>query len=384
MRWPIGPALALSLLWPAAVAVPAGGLAPATGPAAAAGWSAPCNPSAGRTVAPVVVAEEGTLQVRATFDHACPVGQRRINLVFLQNGVPSGSGTGPEVSINENLRASILGFLDLMDPGAGSRAGYTAFTDGHRNQVPLAPPEEWPAQWGAWASPGLETSGLVSAMHDAAGRLPANPAAAGSENLVVAILSSSRPLGTPSDLAAACGALRAVGARMAVVSLEQMRGSGGLGDLTCIDWFLRSTDGQGLDLPRLFMDLAHTVLFSPTVESVELADAMVDAFGYVRRSATPREPDVVFGPDVSWVFSPPPAGPQTISYRVQAAVGWSALRTPLSREAYVTFRYSDGSEVRLDLPNPVVCIHPRNDEGYCAGLNAGAAYLPLLARRAGH
>jgi hypothetical protein len=341
----------------------------------------PCSPSAVRAVDPLVITEDGTLQVTTTVGFSCPTGQLKLNLLFLQNGVPNGSGTGSEVPINENLRASILGMLDLVEPSSGTRAAYSAFTDAYVNQVPLTEPTAWPTRWGAWAAPGLATSGLLEALSHVASVLPANADQEGAANVVVAVLSSAEPLGSTAQIAEACAALRAVNGRLALVDMQQMRGSGGLGDLTCIDWYIRSLDGEGRDLPQTFLDLAQTVLYSPTVTSVEIADAMTDAFAYVRRSASPREPDTSFGNDVTWLFDPVPTEPFTLTYRAKAAAGWLAVRTPVSHEATATFTYSDRSILIKDLANPPVCINPHNDPTYCQRTEeSNTLFLPALAR----
>jgi hypothetical protein len=346
--------------------------------------SAPCAPTVKRVVDPLVIAEGGSVQVTTTIDYACPEGQSKVNVLFLQNGVPNGTGTGSEVAINENLRASILGFMDLVEPAKGSRAAFTAYTDNYVNQVPLSRFADWPQRWGAWSSSGLQTRGLLEAMRDIADQLPANPGLQGASNIVIAVIASDQPIGSTSEIESACAAMRAADARLALIDMQQMRGSGGLGDLSCINWYFRSLDAQGNDLPALFMDVAEAVLFTPKIESVEIVDAMTDAFEYVPRSASPRGPDTDFGNDVTWMFEPVPTVPLTLTYRARTTYGWSAVRVPVSAESRATFTYSDRSQVVRNLANPAVCINPRNNPDFCGGATeVHLAFLPALrnARR---
>ena len=360
--------------------------APVRGPAAAQELlaSAPCSPVVTRTIDPLVVAEGGGVGVTTTVDYTCPEGQFKSNILFLQNGVPNGSGEGSEVPINENLRSSILGFLDLVDPDKGSRAAFSAFTDTHVNQIPLSAFSDWPTRWGAWSASGLQTHGLLTALADIGSQLPADPGREGAKNIVIAVVTSDQPIGTTTQIESACKALQATDTRLALIDMQQMRGSGGLGDLTCINWYFRSLDGEGRDLPSLFMDIADAVLFTPEVQSVEIVDAMTDAFEYVPRSASPRGPDTDFGNDVTWMFEPGPDRPLTLTYRVKTTYGWSAVRVPVSTESRATFTYSDRSQVIRDLPNPPVCIHPLNNPAFCGGGGGDfRSFMPALWNRGG-
>jgi hypothetical protein len=238
---------------------------------------------------------------------------------------------------------------------------------------------DWPQRWGAWSSSGLQTRGLLAAMLEIDSQLPAKPGLQGASNIVVAIIASDQPIGTTAEIESACAAMRAADARLALIDMQQMRGSGGLGDLTCINWYFRSLDGQGNDLPGIFMDVAEAVLFAPQVQSVEIVDAMTDTFEYVPRSASPRGPDTDFGNDVTWMFEPVPSVPLTLTYRAWTTYGWSAVRMPVSAESRATFTYSDRSQVVRNLSNPAVCIYPRNNPGWCGGASEEfAAYLPVL------
>lgn len=341
--------------------------------------SAPCEPAVSRAIDPLAIMEEGTLKVTTTFRFTCPTGQVRMNVLFLQNGVPKGTGEGSEVPLNENLHNSILGFLDLVDPEKGTRAALAAFTDSYREVIPLGAPGGWPVDWSVWSAPDVGAKGLLAALEHADELLPAGSGAA--RNVVVAVITSNDPIGTSQQIEQACRGLRAANARLALLDMQQMRGSGGLGELACIDWYFRSLDGEGRDLPAVFMDIAEAVLFTPKVQSVEIVDAMTDAFAYVPRSASPRSPDTDVGNDVTWMFDPPPTEPMTLTYRARAAIGWSAVRTPISREALATFTYSDRSQHTLALPNPPVCIHPRNNPAFCEGGTPTPVFLPALYGR---
>lgn len=347
--------------------------APVGGEAIPSPGQAPCVPGASRVVTPPVIAEEGLLTVSVAYRFDCRSERRPVNLVFLQNGETGGDGVGVDVEINRNYASALGAFLDTIRTQKGSRGGYSVFGHGFTKEVPLQPFSQWPDEVGAWLGPSVDTSGLLPAMHDAASQLHSG-AAPGAERVVVIVLASQRPIGSAADQAAACRAIRDANARVAVLSIEAMRGSGGLGDLTCIDWFLRSTDGRAADLPRAFDQLAEAVLKGRSVTSVEIAESLNDAFRYVEGSGEPREPDTRFGGELTWMFDDPPAE-GAVAYRVRGATGWADVRLPLSRSAKATFVYSDGSVFEVPLSNPSVCVHARNDASFCA-VGGGVAFLP--------
>lgn len=336
---------------------------------------APCSPSASRVLEPRTIAEEGRLSVSVEYRFDCQGAERPVHLVFLQNGEIGGDGVGVDVEINRNYATALGAFVDTIGKRTGSRGGYSVFGQGFVREVPFQPLSQWPDDVAAWLSPSVDTSGLLPAMHDAASQLRSN-AAPDADRVVVIVLTSQQPIGSAEDQAAACRAIRDANARVALLSIEAMRGSGGLGDLTCIDWFLRSTDGRAADLPQVFDQLAEAATERPRVTSIEIADSLNDAFRYVEGSGEPREPDTRFGGELAWVFDDPP-DEGTAAYRVRGATGWADVRLPLSRSAKATFVYSDGSVFEAALPNPPICIHARNDTSYCeGGAGASVAFLP--------
>jgi hypothetical protein len=398
-RLPVAAALAAVILAP--------GLAPAPGPLSAsavgrpaarsaapvaalpvrggagAPWSplaAPCGIHAQRKVDPLVVSEGRSVPVGVDFGFDCPTGQRKVNLYLLVNGPAVASGEPSLVTLNAALNAALRGYLARIGRASGSRGAYGVFGDTFNAQWGLKSFADWPADLGAWVTPAIDTHGLMTALVRAAADLPRDPGADGASNVVVAILGSSRPIGSTEEIQAACSALAAADARLVLIALESLRGSGGLHDLTCIGTFLRATDAAGADLDDVFDELAATTIDEARVQSIEVFDGLSEPFSYVNGSGDPRDPTTVLGNDLTWTFEAPVSGEHALGYRVEPAVGWTDVRRRLSREAYVRFVFADMTEASVPLYNPTMCIHAYRHPAFCASL---PAFLPMTLRRHG-
>jgi len=342
----------------------------------------PCNPSVERTIEPLVISDLSETTVKVRFNFACPTGKRKVNLAIVENGQ---TATIPgEPQLTANLSVALQAFVNAIDPATGSRGGHIIFDTAAHGRLGLSAFSTWPPDWAdVWVSGRMPTAGMLPALRDAAAMLPADAAAQGAENIVILILAGTDPIGTPEDMEASCRALAGAGARLAAVALPAPGNNGTLHTFPCISWYLRSTESDGSDLASVFQELGTKILEQPQVDAVEVYDSLTDAFGFVRRSGVPRDPDSIFTNQLTWTFPMPTAGEQVLQYRVKAMPGWMDTHAQISTEARFTMFYSDGTEYRRSLQNPSLCIYNRHNPEYCETPPPTLpAYLPISWGRA--
>jgi hypothetical protein len=339
----------------------------------------PCAVRASRAVSPLVVPEQTEVRSTIRFGFECPTGQRRLNLFILQNSGATGTVIGEE-GLNANFRSAMQSFIETIDPLSGTRLGYMTFSTGATTQVPLTALDAWPSTWGSTLSSTSPTSGLLKAMRGAAAALPADAAEHGAENAILIVLSGTDSIGSMADKQSACAAVRAVHARVGALSMYGPSNNGTLHDFPCVDYLVRSAEQDGSDLADAFGAVQEGLLDATQVESVEVYDGQTDAFAYVQGSGSPHEPDTAFGGELTWSFPAPDAGENTVGYRLLANPGWTDVMARASREARVTFFFTDGSQAPIVVDNPTVCIHRRRDDAFCSRPTPAPVLLPSLRR----
>jgi hypothetical protein len=328
-----------------------------------------CDPTARLDASPRVVAANGTVHVRIDFGYRCPEARPQVHaLILVENTEPlQPSGFAGRAQIG-NVREGLVNFVEALDFGNGTQGGLLLYGNAVSVRTPLGGgsggrQELITAVENFATAGGRQATAAGEAVTKATELLSAVDAAPGATKLML-IVDAGAPQGDAEALTAACGAARSAGLSVAVMALstagDRMKG--------CADDNLfRATSSEfAREVPETLGTLGYGVANSNQVATALVGGRLAAGFDYVAGSGRPREPDVRFGRELGWEFSPPPpAEGHVVELDVAVDPGLVNEVGPLAEVASLVLNYADGSAGELPIPVPEVCVHAPERRAFC-------------------
>jgi hypothetical protein len=217
--------LALPVLWPPLLPSALSASDRAPGQSTPAPAAEPCDPTATRDVAPVVVEEGGVAEITLRFDYRCSSAKQQLDVVILvenSDQIQPPGRTGRQLI--ENVRESLTTFVEQLDFDNGTRAGMIAYASSATEQASLTGGtggrQAVLASIGRFPAPGSPSArAAAEAIALAEGMFAGVPAAeAGAPTIL--LMDAGANLGEESEVLAACAAARDHGVHVAIIALE--------------------------------------------------------------------------------------------------------------------------------------------------------------------
>lgn len=330
----------------------------------------PCGLTAERQASPLVLEENGEIEVTASYNYRCPEGSRRVHFFLLvenSRDMQRDGRTGRQLL--ENVREGLAAFVGQIDYDAGSKGGLIVFNrtwserlplrgEGGGRQALLAAINTFPV------GIGVSAASVGGAINEAMRQFGEAEDAEGATNLILIVQAGASLAGPDDDIGAACRAAKDAGAIVALLILDGVTEP--LGDCASPNWTRGSTRPNGEGIPDTLTDLGEAATFGHQAARVEYCDEFSQSFRFVDGSGVPRPPDAIALDQYCWVDdAPAPDEGYEVAYRIRAAADVANEIVQTSSSALVRLTFADASmaEIRFELPE--VCVHAAGRPEFC-------------------
>jgi len=343
---------------------------PARAAAPAAPHDVPCSLEASRDTAPLVIEEQGTVDIDVAYNYSCPVGNRKVYFFLLVENSRELDRSGRSGrSLLANVRDGLADFVNQIDYGLGSQGGMILFSRTHTVRVPL-PGESAGKQTLINAirsfpvGAGTTATGVAGAIDEAARLLQAADPDGNAFRIILILQAGAPTTGAGETIDDACAAAKAGGATIGLLFVDGVTNP--LEPCASPLWSRNSPRADGDDIPRILSAMGTAAVTGHQALRVEYCDDLAPEFRFVDGSGLPRPPDVTVLDQICWTDdAPPPPEGHVLRYRLRAAAVDGGSLGPTSNEAEVRLVLGDGRIVERPLPLPDMCVYPEGRPDFC-------------------
>jgi hypothetical protein len=335
----------------------------------------PCDPVWSREIEPRIIEEGGQVTVKVTYNFKCSGDVRQINyFIVIENSAMLRQGAGGREAL-DNVVKGARKFVNQVEYANGSQGGLVLYAAQRQIRVPLGGGEQnrknmLTALGNIPLPPIGNSNGAGAAIRDATGLLPTQQEESGLNVLI--IIDAGAPEvpgeGPPIiDRFTACNAARQSGVLVTVLGFPEGRGR----MISCATrgWYFSVSDQRGRNVPEIFDDLSEAILRGREMKRVDYSDWPYPGVDYVEGSGYPRDYDYEVIGEYTWEFEgkeAPPTG-QRLEYNLEidpvTYPGSQVIK--VSNDATMSFVYSTGDPMDVEMDNPEICIYKPSEKLFC-------------------